>query len=114
MEVKQAHIVRRAICALVCALAAMGTVAQTAPTSNVPTPVPPGTAAPDKVETRLGTLKFFDGFPDDATIEKLYDNRDFQHAVQAYLLAIPLVNQAAMRKRSDEGVTGTAPVGRAT
>jgi hypothetical protein len=79
----------------------------------VPTPVPPGIAAPDKVETRLGTLKFFDGFPDDATIEKLYDNLDFQHAVQAYLLAIPAVNQAAMRKRPDEGVTGTAPVGRA-
>ena len=33
-------------------------------------------------------------------------------AVQAYMLAIPAVNQAAMRKRPDEGVTGTAPVGR--
>jgi hypothetical protein len=35
MGVKQAHIVRRAICALVCALAATGTVAQTAPKSKV-------------------------------------------------------------------------------
>ena len=50
------------------------------------------------MDTRLGTLKFFDGFPDDATVEKLYDNLDFQRAVQAYLLAIPAVNQAAMRK----------------
>ena len=33
-------------------------------------------------------------------------------AVQAYMLAIPAVNQAAMRKRPDEGVTGTARVGR--
>jgi hypothetical protein len=49
------------------------------------TPIPPGVAIPDKVETRLGTLNFFDGFPDDATVEKLYDNLDFQHAVQAYL-----------------------------
>jgi hypothetical protein len=62
------------------------------------TVIPPGIAAPDKVETRLGTLKFFDGFPDDATVQKLYDNLDFQRAVQAYLLAIPAVNQAAMRK----------------
>jgi len=53
------------------------------------TVVPPGIAAPDTVETRLGTLQFFDGFPDDATVQKLYDNLDFQRAVQAYLLAIP-------------------------
>jgi hypothetical protein len=25
------------------------------------TPIPPGIASPDKVETRLGTLSFFDG-----------------------------------------------------
>ncbi|MDA9523649.1 hypothetical protein XI06_26090 [Bradyrhizobium sp. CCBAU 11434] len=62
------------------------------------TPIPPGVAIPDKVETRLGMLKFFDGFPDDATVEKLYDNLDFQHAVQAYLLALAPVNQLANRK----------------
>jgi len=27
------------------------------------TKIPPGIAMPDTVETRLGTLKFFDGFP---------------------------------------------------
>jgi hypothetical protein len=58
---------------------------------------PTGIAIPDRVETRIGTLKFFDGFPDDATVEKLYDNLDFQRAVQAYLLAIPAVSQAANR-----------------
>jgi len=61
------------------------------------TPMPPGVASPDKVETRLGTLNFFDGFPDQASVEKLYDNLDFQRAVQAYLLAIPAVSQAANR-----------------
>ena len=61
------------------------------------TPLPPGIASPAKVETRLGTLNFFDGFPDQATAEKLYDNLDFQRAVQAYLLGIPAVNQAANR-----------------
>ena len=35
---------------------------------------------PDSVETRLGTLRFTDGFPDDATVEKVFDNLDFQHA----------------------------------
>ena len=61
------------------------------------TPMPPGIASPDKVETRLGTLNFTDGFPDKSTLEKLYDNLDFQRAVQAYLLAIPAVSQAANR-----------------
>jgi hypothetical protein len=62
------------------------------------TTVPSGIALPDKVETRLGTLKFFDGFPDNATVEKLYDNLDFQRAVQAYLLGLAPVNQVANRK----------------
>jgi hypothetical protein len=61
------------------------------------TPKPPGVAIPDKVETRLGTLNFFGGFPDQATTEKLYDNLDFQRAVQAYLLALPVVNQVGNR-----------------
>ena len=36
---------------------------------------------PDSVETRLGTLKFFDGFPDNATVQRSMDNRDFQRGV---------------------------------
>jgi len=62
------------------------------------TAVPAGIEAPATVETRLGTLNFFDGFPDDASAEKLFDNLDFQRAVQAYLLALPAVSQVAMRK----------------
>ncbi len=67
------------------------------PKMKMTTPLPPGIASPDKVETRLGTLNFFDGFPDSATVDKLYDNLDFQRAVQAYLLALPAVSQAANR-----------------
>lgn len=61
------------------------------------TPIPPGIASPDEVETRLGTLSFFNGFPDDASVHKLYDNLDFQRAVQAYLLALPAVSQVSTR-----------------
>jgi hypothetical protein len=60
-------------------------------------PMPPGVAAPEKVETRLGTLRFDSGIPDQATTDKLYDNLDFQHAVQAYLLGLPPANQLANR-----------------
>jgi len=84
------------------------TGAPAAPEYKYSTPLPPGIAAPDKIETRLGTLNFFDGFPDGASVEKLYDNLDFQRAVQAYLLAIPAVSQAANRNAIRElGPTNT-------
>ena len=69
------------------------------------TPMPPGVAAPDTVETRLGTLHMFGGFPDQASVDKLYDNLDFQHALQAYLLAMPVVNQVGNR----DGILGVGP-----
>jgi LysM repeat protein len=61
------------------------------------TAMPPDVATPDRVETRLGTLRFDGGIPDQATSDKLFDNLDFQRAVQAYLLALPPVNQLANR-----------------
>ncbi len=67
------------------------------PRFKMTTEIPPGIAAPGKVETRFGALKLFDGVPDQASTEKIYDNLDFQRAVQAYLLALPVVNQAANR-----------------
>jgi len=69
-----------------------------APKMKMTTKTPPGIESPDVVDTRIGTLKFYDGFPDDATVEKLYDNLDFQRAVQAYLLALAPVSQVANRK----------------
>ena len=58
------------------------------------TPIPDGIASPDTVETRLGALHFTDGFPSKETADTLFDNLDFQRAVQSYLLALPAVNQA--------------------
>jgi len=61
------------------------------------TPIAPGVAVPDKIESSIGTLHLSDGYPDGETIEKIYDNLDRSRALQAYLLALPIVNQAAMR-----------------
>ena len=96
MKVKSTK--HRLACVLVLVVAATTAQAQTAPKMKMTTEVPPGIAIPDEVNTRLGTLKFFDGFPDDATVERLYDNLDFQRAVQAYLLGLAPVNQLANRK----------------
>lgn len=49
-----------------------------APKLKMTTDIPEQITTPDSVETRLGTPRFFDGFPDDATVEAIYDNLDFQ------------------------------------
>jgi hypothetical protein len=61
------------------------------------TQIAPGVAVPDKIESSIGTLKLSYGYPDAATVEKVYDNLDRSRALQAYLMAIPIVNQAGMR-----------------
>ena len=43
------------------------------------------------IKTRIGKLEFNKGFPSDATVEKLYEEMDFQRAVQAYLWGLPMV-----------------------
>jgi hypothetical protein len=45
-------------------------------TYKMTTPIPAGIECPNSEDSRLGTLNFFDGFPDDATAQKLYDNLD--------------------------------------
>ena len=69
-----------------------------APKMKMTTEIPPGIATPDKLETRLGTLKLFDGVPDKDTAQKVYDNLDFQRAVQAYLNSIQIASMGGMRK----------------
>jgi len=82
---------------LVCALTATTSFAADAPKLKMTTPIPAEITTPDAVETRLGTLKFFDGFPDPATVEKVYDNLDFQRGVQAFLTGVPGASQVAIR-----------------
>src|SRR5512138_3470535 len=86
--------------------------AQTPPKMKMTTDIPPEITTPDSVETRLGTLKFFDGFPDDATVEKVYDNLDFQRGVQAFLTAMPGASVYAARNGlRSQGITDNQTVG---
>jgi hypothetical protein len=61
-----------------------------------------GQSQSQKIETRIGTLEFThdfaNGYPTDATIEKLYDERDFQRACQAYLWSVPAVSFTAWQR----------------
>lgn len=68
------------------------------PTMQMTTEIPAGIATPDLVETRLGTLRSFDGVPDEATTQVVYDNLDFQRGVQVYLNSIQIASMSGMRK----------------
>lgn len=52
------------------------------------------TSAQETVKTRIGTLTFQSGYPSQKTVQKLYDEMDFQRAVQAYMWGIPAVGIA--------------------
>jgi hypothetical protein len=64
--------------------------------------------APQTIDTRIGPLEFThgfaDGYPTDATLDKLYDERDFQRACQAYLWALPAVAFTAWQRGLTKGL----------
>ena len=62
--------------------------AQTARKMKMTTAIPADITTPNSVKTRLGTLRFTDGFPDDKTTELVYDNLDFMRGVQAFLRGV--------------------------
>ncbi|WP_234682207.1 DUF1254 domain-containing protein [Bradyrhizobium monzae] len=74
-------------------------LAQT-PKMKMSTEIPPSLITKDTVETRLGKLKFTDGFPDSETVDKVFSNLDFQRGVQAYMTALPGVSIEAVRRSS--------------
>ncbi|MEM9516368.1 MAG: DUF1254 domain-containing protein [Actinomycetota bacterium] len=67
------------------------------PQMAMSTEVPEGVATPDTLDTRIGTLRMVDGVPTDETARAVYDNLDFQRAVQAFLHGIQIASMSAMR-----------------
>jgi hypothetical protein len=55
------------------------------------------TTTPDSVKTRIGDLTFKHGFPTEETKHKVFDEIDYQRAVQAYLWAYPAVSFESIR-----------------
>lgn len=83
-----------AVCLLTTVAVAPSTVAET---YKMATPIAPGVATPDHLETSIGTLTLHDGVPTAETAVRIYENLDRSRALQAYLLGLPIVNQIAMR-----------------
>ena len=63
---------------------------------------------PQTFATRIGALEFThdfaNGYPTDATVQKLYDERDFQRACQAYLWALPAVSFTSWQRGFTKGL----------
>src|SRR6202044_2268853 len=104
------RILRVATLAVLALAAAMPARAQDAPKYSAK--VPPYITTPDTVNTRIGTLKFFDGLPDPETVQKVYDNLDFSRGVEAFLSGIPAASvYAACEGLATDGVKRNGGVG---
>lgn len=49
-------------------------------------------------DTRIGRLEFKNGYPTEQTASTLYDEMDFQRAVQVYLWSLPFVSMQAFHE----------------
>ena len=58
-------------------------------TYEMTTEIPVGVLTPDKVETSIGTLEYFDGVPTKETSENVYDYLDKMRGVDAFMRGIP-------------------------
>lgn len=86
--------------------------AQGQPAPKYSAKVPAYITTPDQVDTRIGTLKFFDGLPDPTTVQKVYDNLDFTRGVEAFLSGIPAASvYAACEGLSQAGVKRNGSIG---
>jgi len=70
------------------------------PAMKMTTPIPQSITTPAKVETSIGTLKFFDGIPIGDTKDVVYDYMDRARAVQVYVDMIPAVSTYSLLQGS--------------
>lgn len=86
--------------------------AQNAPPPKYSADVPSYITTPDSVETRIGTLKFNNGVPDQQTIRKVYDQIDFGRGVEAFLIGMPATSvYAACQGLDSVGIKRNQGVG---
>ena len=81
----------------VVALLAVSACGQAPPSPPAAAPGAVASSSPDAVQTRIGTLNFEKGFPTEDTKHKIFDEVDYQRAVQAFMWAYPAVSFEAIR-----------------
>ena len=90
-----------------CLTASLATTAWSATSKYaMTTDIPPAITTPDRVETSIGTLEFFDGVPVGKTTEMVYDYVDRARAVEVFINMIPAVSMYHLRQgMRDIGLT---------
>ena len=68
------------------------------PTYENTTTIPHRITTPDKVDTPIGTLEFFDGVPIGDTTERVYDYVDRARAVEVFINMFPAVSMYNIRQ----------------
>ena len=110
MQISNRNFIRAAVAAM--ALFASGGSFGQAPANpqfKFSTPIAPGVAVPDRIESSIGTLNLSHGYPKPDTVEKIYDNLDRSRALQAYLMAIPIVTDRCIGlARRSQRISNTA------
>ena len=88
------------------------TLAQNATSPKYSADVPSYITTPDAVETRIGTLKFNNGVPDQKTTQLVYDQIDFGRGVEAFLAGMPATSvYAACKGIESVGVKRNQAIG---
>ena len=95
-------------CLLAVTVSAQTPVGTNEPTYDMTTMVPLAITTPDRVDTPIGTLEFFDGVPIGNTTEMVYDYVDRARAVEVFINLIPAVSVYHLRQgMRDMGLTGS-------
>ena len=79
-------------------IALLAEVSWAQPTPGYNNKIPPSLLTPDILETRVGTLDFFDGIPTKESAERLYNNLDYVRGVETFLSGMPAANLEAFRR----------------
>jgi hypothetical protein len=74
-----------------------GSAAQS-PKMKMTTDIPENVITQDVRETRFGTLRFVDGFPTEETAQMVWDQLDFQRAVEVMIMTTPAASLSGFRR----------------
>ncbi|WP_223427905.1 DUF1254 domain-containing protein [Tateyamaria pelophila] len=69
-----------------------------APQMKMTTDIPSSITTLDSVDTSIGTMKFFDGVPDAASVAASYDYLDRSRAVNVFINSIPMMSAYMLRE----------------
>jgi len=94
---KASHLITSSLAAVM-AFSLATAASEQPPKMKMTTDIPVSITAPDKVESSLGTLKYFDGVPNRATVEAVYDYLDRSRAVNVFINSIPAMSMYTLRE----------------